>query len=234
MTIVETRPEDRTVFEGRTRRRAAALLLLGPLVMIAASGFAAAVDAATNGADDLDAAVAQPALAGWSVLFGLLTPPAMLASGAVLLLATRRWAPRSAWTGFVAMVLQLFGLASVVGIELLAATLASDGVPRDILGTAMDEGLPGTLPGVALLVMFLLCLPIAFAALGIALWATRWVPRWVPIVFWVLPFADLLSPEHPKWIHTLVFVALLAAFGAVARGILRDGAPTPVEAGQTA
>jgi hypothetical protein len=82
--------------------------------------------------------------------------------------------------------------------------------------------------------MFMLCLPIAFAALGIALWATRWVPRWVPIVFWLLPFADLLSPEHPKWIHTLVFVVLLAAFGALARSILRDGAPSPVEAGHTA
>ena len=40
MTVVETRTEVRTVFEGRARRWAAAWLLLGPLVMIASFGMA--------------------------------------------------------------------------------------------------------------------------------------------------------------------------------------------------
>jgi hypothetical protein len=234
MTILDTRSEVRTVFDGRSRRWAAAALLVGPLVMIASFGIAALIDGATGSSDDLVASVAQPGLAAWSALFNVLTPPTMLAWGVVVFLIARRWGPRSAWTGLVAMVLQLFGLASVVGIELVATLLYADGVSRATIDTVMDDGLPGTLPGTVLVVMFMLCIPIAFAAIGIALWATAWVPRWVPVVLWLFPFADMLSPDHPKWIHVAVFGVLLAASATLARGVLRDGAPLPADAGHTA
>lgn len=233
MTVVETRTEVRTVFEGRARRWAAAWLLLGPLVMIASFGMATLLERATNGAEDLDAAKADPALAAWAGLFDLLTPPAMLAWGAVMLLVARRWGRRSSWTFAVANVLQLCGLSAVVGIELVTTLLYIDGVPRDTIAGVTDDRLASTVPGLVLILMFMLAIPVAFISLGIALWATRWVPRWVPVVVWLTPFADMLTPDHPKWMHVALFAVLLAASGAVARGVLRDGAPLPVEAEHT-
>jgi hypothetical protein len=235
VSVVEVRPEAPVaVFDGRARRWAALWLVVGPLVMIASFSLAAVVDTVTHGADDLEAARTDPSLAGMSALFDLLTPPTMLAWGVVMLLVTRRWAPRSAWTFVVANVLQLCGLAAVVGIELVTALLYVEGVPRATIGTVMDDRLTGTVPGVVLFLMFMSTIPIAFIALGIALWATRWVPRWVPVVMWLVPFADMLTPDHPKWLHVVVFVALLGASGAVARNVLRDGAPRPVPSGHTA
>ena len=234
MTILETRPDVRSVFEGRGRRWAAAWLLVGPLAMIVSFSLAALLDRATNGAADLDAAKADPSLAGWAALFGVLTPPTMLAWGAVMFLVARHWARRSSWTFLVANVLQLCGLAAVTGIELVTALLYVEGVPRATIDTVMNDKLTSTVPGIVLFLMFMLAIPVGFVALGIALWATRWVPRWVPVVMWLVPFADMFSPDHPKWIHVAVFVVLLAASGAVARGVLRDGAPLHVEAGHTA
>ena len=232
MTIVDSRPEIRPVFlDRRPRRWAAAALVLGPLVMTTSFAIAAVVDGRTDGADDLEASQLQPALTGWSALFDLLTPPAMLAWGAVIFLIARRWAPRSAWTALVALVLQLFALAAVVGIQLITGLLYVDGVARDTIDKAMDDGLPGTVPGVVLMVWFVLCIPIGFVAIGIALWATRWVPRWIPIVFWLFPFGDMATPDHPKWIHVAVFGVLLAASAALARAVLRDGAPLPAGPG---
>ena len=234
MTIVDTRLEARTVFDGRRARGwAAAWLVIGPLVMIVSFSLATVLDHVTNGAEDLDAAKADPSLAGWSALFDVLTPPTMLAWGAVMFLLARHWARRSSWTFLVANVMQLCGLAAVVGIELVTALLYVDGVPRATIDTVMNDKLTATVPGVVLFLMFMLAIPVGFVALGIALWATRWVPRWVPVIVWLFPFADMATPDHPKWLHVVAFVFLLAASGAVARGVLRDGAPLPVEAGHT-
>jgi hypothetical protein len=228
MTIVETPTVAPVEFEtARGRRWAAVWLAAGPLVMIASFGLASVLDRATGSLEDLEAAKAEPGIAGLSSLFDLLTPPAMLAWGAVMFLVVRRWARRSSWTFLVANVLQLCGLATVVGIELVTALLYIDGVPRSTIDRIMDEKLTGTVPGITLFVMFMATIPIAFIALGIALWATRWVPRWVPVVMWLTPFADMLTPDHPKWLHVGLFVVLLAASLAVAGGILRDGAPGP-------
>lgn len=226
MTIVEAPAVAPVEFQStRGRRWAAVWLATGPLVMIAAFGLAAVVERVTGGIEDLDAAKAEPGIAGLSSLFDLLTPPAMLAWGAVMFLVVRRWARRSSWTFLVANVLQLCALAAVVGIELVTALLYIDGVPRGTIETVMDDRLTGTVPGVALLLMFMATIPIAFVALGIALWATRWVPRWVPVVMWLIPFADMLAPDAR--LHVVIFVVLLAASLAVAGGILRDGARGP-------
>lgn len=235
MTIVEgaRREAPTATFQGRARGWAALWLALGPLVMIASFTLAAVLDGRTNGAEDLEAVRADPALAGWSALFDVLTPPTMLAWGAAMFLVARRWARRSSWTFLVANVLQLCGLAAVVGIELVTALLFIEGVPRSTIDSVMDDRLTSSVPGVALFLMFMASIPIAFIALGIALWATRWVSRWVPVVMWLFPFADMLTPNHPKWIHVVAFVVLLAASLAVARGILRDGAPGPAPAEHT-
>ncbi|MFN8157124.1 MAG: hypothetical protein U0R68_06885 [Candidatus Nanopelagicales bacterium] len=234
MTIVETPTVAPVAFEtARGRRWAAAWLAVGPLMMIASFGLAAVIDRSTGGLDDFEAAKAEPGLAGLSSFFDLLTPPTMLAWGAVMFLVAHRWARRSSWTFLVANVLQLCGLAAVVGIELVTALLFIDGVPRATIDSVMDDKLTGTVPGIALMLMFMVTIPIGFIALGIALWATRWVPRWVPVVMWLTPFADMLTPDHPKWLHVALFVVLLAASLAVAGGILRDGAPGPAVAEHT-
>lgn len=228
MTIVGTETVAPVEFEtARGRRWAAVWLTAGPLVMIASFGLASVVDRATAGMDDLEAAKAEPGLTGLGSLFDVLTPPTMLAWGAVMFLVVRRWARRSSWTFLVANVLQLCGLAAVAGIEIVTALLYVDGVPRATIDTVMDDKLTGTVPGITLFLMFMVTIPIAFIALGIALWATRWVPRWVPVVMWLTPFADMLTPDHPKWLHVVLFAVLLAASLAVAGGILRDGAPGP-------
>ena len=93
MTIVETPTVAPVAFEtARGRRWATVWLAAGPLVMIASFGLASVLDRATGGMEDLEAAKAEPGLAGLSSLFDLLTPPAMLAWGAVMFLVVRRWA----------------------------------------------------------------------------------------------------------------------------------------------
>jgi hypothetical protein len=50
---------------------------------------------------------------------------------------------------------------------------------------------------------------------------------------WAIPFLDLGLPERPVVLHVAVFVLLTVASTALARVILRNGAPQPAPAGHT-
>lgn len=110
MTIVEAPQETHTIYVGRARAAAAAALVVGPALMMLSSVAAVWVERSAPRKDDLAAAVAAPTPAAVGSLLDMLSVPAMLAFAVVVFQVTRRWSPRAAWIGTVAMVLQLCGL----------------------------------------------------------------------------------------------------------------------------
>jgi hypothetical protein len=157
----------------------------------------------------------------------------MLAFAAVLLLLTRPWSSRVAWTGTVAMVLQIGALGSVVGMELFGAVLVQEGVPVQTVQHGMD-GMTSNPAGVVLAILFFPTELVAFIALGAALWRTGWVPRTIPVLMWAFPVLDMTMPNHPKGLHVVAFALFLGAFAWLAILVLRDGAPRPPEPEHTA
>jgi hypothetical protein len=227
MTIVESRQRAIPVFDGRTRRTAAVFLILAPALMMLAYVPVALASQASPGLDDAALAQDQPTLVAVGHILDLLSVPAMLAYVTVLLLVSRPWARRTAWTGFVALALQACGLAAVVGMELLASVLVTNGVAAGSLEAGMDS-VPGNPAGIVLALLFFPTEIVGLIAFGIALWRTRWVPRWVPVVFIALPFADFFVNGASPWLSVALFGVFLAASAAVAITVLRDGAPRPL------
>lgn len=234
MTIVDTSVSSpTTVFDGRRRRVAATFLVLGPAMMLVAFLLAAVAERSAPGQEDLEVAKAAPTSAALSTIGDLLTVPSMLAFAVVLLLVTRPWSPKVAWTGTVALVLQLCALGSVVGMELLGAVLVQDGVPVATVQHGMDAVLTSP-AGVVLGILFFPTEIVAFVLLGAALWRTRWVPRAIPVLMWVFPVLDIATPNHPKALHVVAFVLFLGAFSWLAALVLRNGAPRPTVSEHTA
>jgi hypothetical protein len=234
MTVVDVRPAARTaVFEGRQRTAAATFLVLGPSTMLLAFALAALAERSAPGTEDLVVAKAAPTASALTMIGDLLTVPTMLAFAVVLLLLTRPWSSRVAWTGTVAMVLQIGALGSVAGMELLGAVLVQDGLPVETVQHGMD-GITSNPAGVVLAILFFPTELVAFAALGAALWRTRWVPRAVPVLMWAFPLLDMATPNHPKGLHVVAFALFLGAFTWLAVLVLRDGAPRPLEREHTA
>lgn len=227
MTIIENRYEARPVFEGRTRSGAAWFLVLGPAFLILGTIPATAAGWLSPGLDDAGLAVAQPQLTSIGVIVDWLTVPAQLGLCWALLMITRPWSPRVAWTGFIALGLQACALASVVGMELLASVLVEDGASMAAVNGAMDSGLIADPAGIFLFAMFMGAEIVGLIAFGIALWRTRWAPKWVAIVYLVLPFADFLLNGVSKLLAGLLFTLVLAGSVVLARGVIRNGAPRP-------
>jgi len=234
MTIIEAPPRTgSSVFEGRQRTVAATLLVLGPIVMLLANVCSAwAHSKAPSGAEDVGVAIAAPGLYFLGLGFDLLTPPVMLAWAVVLLLALRTWARRTTWTGFIAMVLQLCGLAAVTGMELGAATFARSGLDPTRIAHVMSDGITASSAGKVLAILFFPTEIIGFIALGIALWRTGWAPRTVAVLFIASPFIDFVASWSPVG-GVGFFVAFLAVSAVLAAGIVRHGAPRPAIAEHT-
>ena len=234
MTIVDARPASRTgVFADRQRVAAATFLVLGPATMLVAFALAAVAERSAPGQEDLLVAKAAPTASALATIGDLLTVPSMLAFATVLLLLTRPWSARVAWTGTVAMVLQLGALGSVVGMELFGAVLVQDGVPVATVQHGMDA-LTSNPAGVVLAILFFPTEVVAFIALGAALWRTRWVPRAIPVLLWAFPVLDMATPNHPKGLHVVAFALFLGAFAWLAALVLREGAPRPLAQEHTA
>lgn len=227
MTIVQERVQAQAVFDGRARTVAATLLVAAPSVMLLSFLVAALAERSAPGEQDAAVAVAAPTAAAIATMLDWLSVPLLLAWGAVLLLITRPWSRTAAWIGFVSLGLQACALASVVGMELLAAVLAQDGADPAALQHSFDEGLVANPAGAFLFVMFMGMEVVGLVAFGIALWRTRWAPRAVPLLMWAFPVVDLLTPNHPKIIHVVAFLVFLAAFVVLAQSVLRNGAPRP-------
>ena len=228
MTIVEARPTASPVFQKSQRTAAAMFLVLGPLFMLISSAVAAAADTIAGTTDDAAVAVSAPTLTTIGSILDWITVPTMLAWAASLLLICRPWTRRLAWTGFVAMTLQICALATVVGIELLRNVL----VEQDVLSTAaakqvMDSGLTSDPAGVFLFIMFIPMEIVGLIVLGVALWRTAWVPKWIAILFIAFPFIDFVVNDT-RWLSALAFALLLAGCAVLALKVLRDGAPRPV------
>jgi hypothetical protein len=133
----------------------------------------------------------------------------------------------------VALTLQLCALASVVGLELLAAVLVQNGSDPAAITDAFDSGLTANPAGIFIFLMFMPTEVIALIAFGIALWRTRWVPRWVAIFLIALPFIDFAVNEVSKWMTSAAFGVLIVASSVIAARVLRDGAPRPIADRQT-
>ena len=233
MTIVDARPAvGSAVFEGRQRVVAATFLVLGPAVMLVAFLFAALAERSAPGQEDLGVAVKAPTAAALGTIGDLLTVPSMLAFVVVILLITRPWSAKVAWSGAVAMVLQLGALGALVGMELVTAVLAQQGVPVATVQHGMDS-VASNPAGVVLEILFFPTEIVGLILVGIALWRTRWVPRFVPIFLWLFPVLDMATPNHPKILHVIAFAVFLTAFSFLAALVLRNGAPRPVPAGHT-
>jgi hypothetical protein len=74
---------------------------------------------------------------------------------------------------------------------------------------------------------------VGLIAFGIALWRTRWTARWVPVVFFALPFVDIVVNGMSPWLSVAVFAVFLVASAALARDVLHEGAPHPLAQEQT-
>lgn len=228
MTIVDSQPRTAAVLDGRARATAALFLILGPALMMLAYIPTSLASQASPGLEDAALVQAQPTLMAVNGILDLLTVPAVLAYVTVLLLVTRPWARRTAWVGFVALALQACALAAVVGAELVAGVMVRSGIAVEAVKQAMDSGLTSNPEGIVLAILFLPTEIIGLVAFGIALWRTRWVPRWVPVVFFALPFVDIVVNGLSPWLSVALFAVFVAASVAVAAKVLRDGAPRPL------
>jgi hypothetical protein len=232
--IVDARVEvGAPVFEGRARRTAAVLLVLGPALMLAAAGMSMVASSQAPGAEDAAVAVAAPTPYFLGLALDLLSVPAMLAFTVVLLLGVRPWARRTAWTGAVALGLQGCGLAAVTGMELCAATLAVSGLDPTRIADVMNAHITDSPAGITLAILFFPTEIVGLIALGIATWRTRWAPRSVAVLLIASPFIDFFVNGTP-WASAGFFTVFLAAGAWLAVRVLRDGAPRPVPAGHTA
>jgi hypothetical protein len=209
------------------------LLVVGPVFLLLGSMAGALAEGVAPGGDDAAVAVAAPTLTAASAILDWISVPTMLAWGLMVLVICRPWSPKAAWTGFVALTLQLCALASVVGLELLAAVLVQNGSDPAAITDAFDSGLTANPAGIFIFLMFMPTEVIALIAFGIALWRTRWVPRWVAIFLIALPFIDFAVNEVSKWMTSAAFGVLIVASSVIAARVLRDGAPRPIADRQT-
>jgi len=228
MTIVGARPvASATVFEGGQRRVAAALLVLGPTLMLAAAVVSAMARSRWPELEDSALAVAVPAPYFLGLALDLLSVPAMLGFAVIALLALRPWARRTAWTGAVALGLQGCGLAAVTGMELCAATMAVNGFDPAKVADVMNAHITDSSAGITLAILFFPTEIVGLVALGIAVWRAGWAPRAVGAFLAISPFVDFAF-SGTAWGGVVFFVVFLGACAWLAALVLRNGAPRPV------
>ena len=205
-------------FGPRERTRLAVALLSAPVIMLVAATLAAIAE---RTGDD------PSATSSLSSLFDLITPPTLIALAIAVYLVLHPWGRKTAMTAAGAVALQACGLSAVVGIEMLGDQLVNAGISKVTVEEATDN-LAGSIPGAALMVMFLAMLLVGLIAMIVSTWRARWVPRLVPVLLGLFLLLDIGLPEHPKYLHAAAFALFLAACIALARAVMRTGAPGPV------
>src|SRR3954464_3791880 len=123
MTTVASPQHNVDPVSSRTRTRAAVLLPIGPLIMLA--GYVAAHG---NGYD----------ARSWSVFFDLLSTPFLLITATVAAAACWRAAPRSSVVALTGLVCNIIGLAALHGIEALQLAMEHSGMDKAAIESAFD------------------------------------------------------------------------------------------------
>jgi len=124
--------------------------------------------------------------------------------------------------------MHLLGWIAIIGVvmgDVIAVQMVGGGTPAaDIV--QLYRRIMSSSPVIALNIIATLHV-IGGTVLGVALWRTRVVPRWAAVA------ATIAQPVHFVsnilglfWIDAMTWIALAAAFGSVARVVLRPSADT--------
>jgi hypothetical protein len=179
MTTVATPQQNEHLVSSRTRKRAAALLPVGPLIMLA--GYVA------QQGNSYDAR-------GWSVFFALLSTPFLLITVTVAAAACWRATPRWSVVALTGVVCNIIGLAALHGIEAVQLVMEKSGMDKAAIDSAFDAFT--TLPvGRLEVVLFFGGNLVGSAALLIAQFRTATLPWRVPIINLVAITADFTIPD---------------------------------------
>ncbi|MEV5965024.1 hypothetical protein AB0L70_24865 [Kribbella sp. NPDC051952] len=180
MTIIDAAPETSVGPSRRLRTWAVILLPIGPLLTVVEA--AIPHDSATG------------AGRGWSILAGLVSTPFLFATVAIAAAVSWLSSRRMAGIAFVALTLQLFGLAALHGIEAFQLAATNDGISQADLDHAMD-GILSIPPGPVFLAMFMGGLVVGSFALSWAQFRTRSITPAVPVLMVITSVSDLVIPD---------------------------------------
>jgi hypothetical protein len=179
MTTVTSPQQNEHLVSSRTRNRAAVLLPLGPLIMLA--GYVAQQG---NGYD----------ARGWSVFFELLSTPFLLITVTVAAAACWRATPRWSVVALTGVVCNIIGLAALHGIEAIQLVMEQSGMDKAAIDSTFDAFT--TLPvGRLEVVLFFGGNLVGSAALIVAQFRTPTLPWRVPLLNLVAIAADFTIPD---------------------------------------
>lgn len=208
MTIIDATPDSSVQPSRRLRTWAAVLLPIGPLLTVAEA-------AIPHGTTDLTAQ-------GWSILAGLISTPFLFATVAIAAAVAWQSSRRVATIAFVALTVQLFGLAALHGIEAFQLALLNGGTSQAVLDDAMD-GLLSLPPGPAELVMFMGGELVGSVALTWALFRTRTISPVIPVLLAIFFVLDMAIPDGAPDVVKTCSLGLFAAWSVVLAVSVRRG-----------
>jgi hypothetical protein len=213
MTAVVTPEQNVHLGSSRTRDRAAILLPIGPLIMLA--GYIAL----NVEGDDARS---------WSIFFDLLSTPFLLVTVAIAAAASWRAAPRSSVVALAGLVANVIGLAALHGIEAFQLVLEQSGMDPAAIQSAFDAFT--TLPvGRLEVVLFFGGNLVGSAALLVAQFRTRTLPWRVPMLNLVAIAADLTIPDGAPPLVKSAGISLFVVWSvALAFAIKRPATRTPL------
>lgn len=203
----------------RGRRIAAALLVIGPILMLLAALINPAASSAVK-------AAANPSGAAWGNLTQLWSVVFMFLWGAVIYVVTRRTAPVASAIGAAAMLCELVAQAAFTGMQTLWNLLAPWMDPARI-DQLFKEHASDNIAAITMEVMSIPGLIVALVAMSVALWKAAWVPRAVPVTLLSVLLAEFALPQEPAVFHLGVYLLLSIASAILASAVLRSGAPAP-------
>jgi hypothetical protein len=213
MTTVASPQQTEHLVSSRTRNRAAALLPLGPLIMLA--GYVAQH---SNGYD----------ARSWSVFFELLSTPFLLITITVAAAACWRATPRWSVVALTGVVCNIIGLAALHGIEALQLVMEHSGMDKAAIDAAFDTFT--TLPvGKLEVVLFFGGNLVGSAALLVAQFRTPTLPWRVPILNLFAIAADFTIPDGSPPLVKSAGISLFVLWSiALAVAIKRPAARRPL------
>ena len=192
--LIETARDTRGLshpIQGRSRWVAAALLTLGALLQVAEfvlePSFKTSEQRIAWWTD-------HPIQIGLSQAAGLLAIPLLIGSFWCTALLTREHSRRLTALAMAMLTCGMVGLADIHGVEMAANWLAQGG-GSDAALTVLEVEQPGV-PGVVMLVLFLVGVMVGTLVLLVALVRSAYVPRLAPVfllAFMVLDFAAAMG-----------------------------------------
>jgi hypothetical protein len=213
MTTVASPQQNVHLVSSRTRNRAAILLPIGPLIMLA--GYVALNN------EGYDAR-------GWSIFFDLLSTPFLLITATIAAAACWRAAPRSSVVALTGLVCNIIGLAALHGIEAIQLVLEQSGMDKVAIQSAFDAFT--TLPAGRLeVVLFFGGNLVGSAALLFAQFRTHTLPWRVPVLNLVAIAADFTIPDGAPPLLKSAGISLFVVWSiALAFAIKRPTTRTPL------